>query len=88
MNRLKKRAVKNIDVESILKEREKEYQKLLDRNLDIYTKTMIYSLLLAMNSELGIGKERANKVINEMNMLINNLSLEELIEKASRKKLI
>lgn len=88
MNRLKKRAVRNIDVESILKEREKEYQKLLDRNLDIYTKTMIYSLLLAMNSELGIGKERANKVINEMNMLINNLSLEELIEKVSRKKLI
>lgn len=88
MNRLKKRVVKNIDVESILKEREKEYQKLLDRNLDIYTKTMIYSLLLAMNSELGIGKERANKVINEMNMLINNLSLEELIEKVSRKKLI
>lgn len=88
MNRLKKRAVKNIDVKSILKEREKEYQKLLDRNLDIYTKTMIYSLLLAMNSELGIGKERANKVINEMNMLINNLSLEELIDKASRKKLI
>jgi len=88
MNRLKKRAIKNIDVESILKEREKEYQKLLDKNLDIYTKTMIYSLLLAMNSELGIGKERANKVINEMNMLINNLSLEELMEKVSRKKLI
>lgn len=88
MNRLKRRAAKNIDIESILKEREKEYQKLLDKNLDIYTKTMIYSLLLAMNSELGIGKERANKVINEMNMLIDNLSLEELMEKVSRKKLI
>ena len=49
---------------------------------------MIHALILAMNSELGIGKDRGNKVLDKMNFLIANKSLEDLKSMAVERKLL
>ena len=64
------------------------YDQQLALNLEHYTQTMIHVLSLAMNSELGIGKDRGNKVLDKMNFLIANKSLEDLKSMAVERKLL
>ena len=64
------------------------YDQQLALNLEHYTQTMIHALILAMNSELGIGKDRGNKVLDKMNFLIANKSLEDLKSMAVERKLL
>lgn len=48
-------------------------------------KTIIAALLLAMNSELGIGAKRGEQVIAKMNSLIETSSSDELKKEVSKK---
>lgn len=84
MNRAQRRAKQKLPVADI----QKYYDDQLNKNLEIYTKTMINALVIAMNSELGIGKERGAKVLNEMNVLIENNSLDELNAIAVKRNLL
>lgn len=84
MNRAQRRAKQKLPVADI----QKYYDDQLNKNLEIYTKTMINALVIAMNSELGIGKERGTRVLNEMNVLIENNSLDELNAIAIKRNLL
>jgi hypothetical protein len=84
MNRAQRRAKQKLPVADI----QKYYDDQLNKNLEIYTKTMINALVIAMNSELGIGRERGAKVLNEMNVLIENNSLDELNAIAVKRNLL
>jgi hypothetical protein len=84
MNRAQRRAKQKLPVADI----QKYYDNQLNKNLEIYTKTMINALVIAMNSELGIGRERGAKVLNEMNVLIENNSLDELNAIAIKRNLL
>ena len=84
MNRAQRRAKQKLPVADI----QKYYDDQLNKNLEIYTKTMINALVIAMNSELGIGRERGTKVLNEMNVLIENNSLDELNAIAIKRNLL
>ena len=84
MNRAQRRAKQKLPVADI----QKYYDDQLNKNLEIYTKTMINALVIAMNSELGIGRERGTKVLNEMNVLIENNSLDELNAIAVKRNLL
>lgn len=84
MNRAQRRAKQKLPVADI----QQYYDDQLNKNLEIYTKTMINALVIAMNSELGIGRERGAKVLNEMNVLIENNSLDELNAIAVKRNLL
>lgn len=84
MNRAQRRAKQKLPVADI----QKYYDDQLNKNLEIYTKTMINALVIAMNSELGIGRERGTRVLNEMNVLIENNSLDELNAIAIKRNLL
>lgn len=88
MNRAQRRSKKKGIIDWHLEEVKKNYDAQLNKNLEIYTKTMINALLIAMNSELGIGRTRGNKVLNEMNILIENNSLDELNAIAVKRNLL
>lgn len=90
MNRAQRRAQSKQKIS--LTDVEAHYKSIYDQqlavNLEIYTQTMIHALILAMNSELGIGKDRGNKVLDKMNTLISEKDLDELKEMAKEKKLM
>lgn len=79
--KLRNSGINNVDILQLKKEiTEQTIKKTTDR----MNKVMISALLIAMNTELGIGPARAEKVVRKMDELIANNEANELKKQAEK----
>jgi len=83
LNRKAKRNQEKMGVADFNKIKAEVAQDAINRTQSV----LISALLLALNSELGIGPKRGEQVIAEMNRLIETTTPEELKAKAEKKML-
>ena len=79
--KLRNSGVNNIDILQLKKE---ITEQTIEKTTDRMNKVMISALLIAMNTELGIGHSRAEKVVRKMDELIADNEADELKKQAEK----
>lgn len=79
--KLRNSGINNVDILQLKKE---ITEQTIEKTTNRMNKVMISALLIAMNTELGIGPARAEKVIRKMDKLIADNEADELKKQAEK----